>query len=367
MVTKKKSLKKQKKIKAIKKTPARKIGKVKKATPKKKAQKALPKPAKKKQVKKEVKKPIKKKIIKKEVKVQGKAPKKVIEFKKPIKAVKEAIKKEIKKTLTKKISKKGVKEKDKAELKTVKRIVEEAKYSHDTNKPVEYEKNNCSTPCVCDPYKTPIDPPHCYLKDRVILLVIDPKMIYTYWEIKPETFYEGKNRIGHDSDLTLRIYDVTNLESFNGYNAHYSWDVKVNDLIGGWYLRLGSSDKSLVVDIGVKNHNGAFYTLVRSNYNLVPRDTIAPAGKIYWMTVNELGEAIITEVEDFTDADLELLRRMLGEELCRMLMEGRYKEFMGASKVKENIFNIPDTLGGASDFASVKKVNTAADLIDPKE
>jgi hypothetical protein len=390
----KKTAKKAKLKKEVKKTAKKKVVKkavkkdTKKTTKKPDVKKTAKKTAKEKVVKKAPKKVAVKKITKKIVEKPSvkKVPSKSAEKKVMKKAVKKVVKKEAlekdlkskpsktikvpsaKKTV-KKVKKSSVKSKEKKKdtEKSVKSLVEESKYSHEDKKTHQHEKTSLTPSFYEDPYKTPIEPPNSYLKDRIVMLVIDPKMIYTYWEIKPETFNEGKNKIGGDGSLVLRIYDVTNLDSFNGHNAHHFWDVGVNGLIGGWYLRLGSSDKSLVVDIGLKNMSGHFHALARSNYNFVPRDTMAPQGKIYWMTVNEFGEAIITEVEDFTDKDLELLRRMLGDELCRLLMEGRYKEFLGASKVREHVFSIPETLGGASDFSSRKKENQKIDLEDPKE
>jgi len=209
-----------------------------------------------------------------------------------------------------------------------------------------------------DPYATPVEPPGVYLKDRIILMVIDPGFVYVYWEVKPETLEAGKNFIGHDSGLVLRVYDATSLESFNGYNAHHHWDIPVHDRVGGWYLRLGHPDKTLVVDVGLKNSRGDFYNLVRSNFASVPRNTVAHTEKIYWMTVNDEGEAVITEVEEFTDEDLELLKKMLGEEMYKRLMKGKLTEFLGSSMVRDLFLEINPAPGGASDFAKLSGVSS---------
>jgi len=70
-----------------------------------------------------------------------------------------------------------------------------------------------------------------YYIDRVVILPIDPKFAFTYWEVKEDTLTHFFQMHGYDSKLTLRIYDVTNIE-FDGYNAHEWWDVKYTIVLG---------------------------------------------------------------------------------------------------------------------------------------
>lgn len=331
----KKTLKKAKKKKnKVKKT-------LKKATKKKvkKLKKKLKKVAKKKTVKKaKKKKQVKKKLVRKSTKGKKTAKKaaKASGTKKPLK---KTVKKKIKKkALSKKTKKIAAPKKKKTVKKELKEEVSEKKFYSSSVEKREHP---------FDPFETPIEPPGAYLKDRSVLLVIDPKFVYVYWELKAETFEMGKNSIGQDSELVLRIYDVTALDTFNGENAHHSWDIPIHSTCGAWYVRLEHADKTLVLDVGLKNSSGLFYTLLRSNYASVPRNNMAKTDKIYWMTVSPEGNAVITEVEDFTDDDLELMKKIMGEELYMRLLKGRLTEYLGSSQARELFYEMTVTSTGS--------------------
>jgi hypothetical protein len=368
MVTKKKKIVKKKVVK--KKVTKKKVAK-KKVTKKKVVKK---KTAKKKVVKKKVtkKKVAKKKVTKKKVVKKKTAKKKVVKKKVAKKKVvtkkatkKKVVKKKVakKKVVAKKATKKKVVKKKVAKKKVVKKKVAKKKISKKNAAPKKLAPKNTeeriivSTPPksvhdekvhIWDPFATPIEPPSAYLKDRSILLVIDPHFVYSYWEIKPETVEHGKHMLGGNSQLVLRVYDVTSLESFTGNNAHSFWDIKIKNYIGGWYIRVEHPDKNFVVDVGLRNENGDFYTLVRSNYGGAPRDTLAPPGKIYWMTVTPEGQTYISDVEEYTKEDLELLRIMLGEDLYARYLKGSLTEFLGSSQIRDQFFEIKVTPIGSS-------------------
>ncbi len=81
--------------------------------------------------------------------------------------------------------------------------------------------------------------------------------------VREETlnYYLGVH--GYDSKLTLRVYDVTNVD-FNGHNAHEWWDVEIYTRVGTWYLKHYRGDRSLAVDIGLVSSDGVFHAISRS-------------------------------------------------------------------------------------------------------
>jgi hypothetical protein len=164
--------------------------------------------------------------------------------------------------------------------------------------------------------------PWGYGKDKVVLLPIDPHFIYTYWEITEHKFNDFRNRVGWDSRLTVRVFDVTALTNFNGNNAHRIWDIDVYERIGSWFMKLDRDNLDVVIEVGLKKPNGEFVSLDRSNYVKLPRLGLAPHGPIQWMVVDRHFQAVITDVEHLTEEDLALLRKMLGDEFYRQWMKG---------------------------------------------
>jgi len=180
-----------------------------------------------------------------------------------------------------------------------------------------------------DPMKTEELSPLYYI-DRVVMLPIDPKFAFAYWEVKEDTLNHFFQMHGYDSKLTLRIYDVTDID-FDGYNSHEWWDVEIYNRLGTWYLRHFRSDRSLIVDIGVVSTDGNFHVMARSKSIYFPRDHMVAPGKILWMLVDEFGNKVISEIEDYTDEDLRLLRKILGEDRFKLFMKGGLDVFLGGS------------------------------------
>ena len=193
--------------------------------------------------------------------------------------------------------------------------------------------------------------PFEYHKDRIALLVIDPNFFYVYWEVTHRKQHETQAMAGWDSHLTLKVYDVTDIR-FNGFNAHSSVDVDIYERIGCWYIRLDKANRDLVVDIGYKNSAGQFFLMTRSNFAKLPPVHMAPEGPIKWMAVDDLGNYVITDIEEYTDADLILLRKILGEDLFRRFLTGDFRGmlfstvFKKVPNIKEISFEFPTSSFG---------------------
>ncbi len=304
--------------KVAKKTAVKTVKAVKKSvskTTKKTVEKKTP--AKKTTVKKaETKKPAVKKIIVKKAEVKKTAVKKTVAKKAAVK--KPAVKKVAVKKTTVKKPKVLVKVKEPDY-----RINEELTLT-------KYETGAHTSPQVYhkDPMHTE-EPPHGYDVNRVVILPVDPKFAFIYWEVRQDTIDSVRHAFG-GGKLTLRVYDVTNIE-FNGYNAHEWWDMEVHHRMGTWYLRHHKSDRNLMVDIGIKSHDGNFHAISRSRAIYFPRDFMVGPGKILWMLVDEFGNKLISDIEDYTDADLELLKKLMGAERFKRFMKGGLDIFLGAS------------------------------------
>lgn len=184
------------------------------------------------------------------------------------------------------------------------------------------------------------DLPGEYGNDRVALLVIDPRFVFSYWEIKNDTLKRAMEQAGFGAKLTLRFYDIT---STGNPETSPSWDVEVFDRLGNWYLKLSHPGQRVCLDVGVKKTSGEFLHIARSNVMRLPQETLARPGPIKWMIVTPSGEKLISETEEYTDADMELLKKILGPYFYDLLMRGRFASIMGSSI--EAIFYDISTLG----------------------
>jgi len=168
--------------------------------------------------------------------------------------------------------------------------------------------------------------PSSYNKDQAVILTVSPHFVFAYWEVTNNSMHEAVSKIGYNTKLTLRFYDIT-LSSNPDHSPH--WDIEVFDRLGNWYLKLDYPEQKLTLDIGLKNEFGNFYPLTRSNTIKLPRTTLADPGPLKWMIVTDLGDKITTDIEDYTDADLELLRKILGPHFFDLLIKGKFSTLEG--------------------------------------
>lgn len=170
--------------------------------------------------------------------------------------------------------------------------------------------------------------PYEYGKNQATLLVVDPKFVFTYWEIRQDTVNDAQHKLHGHGKLTLRFYDITN--THKPEISHY-WDVEVFDRLGNWYLKLGHPEQLLCLDVGLKGPHGEFIVCTRSNIMKLPPQSLARPGPIKWMVVTPDGGKMISDVEEYTDADLALLKKILGPYFFDLLMRGRFASIAGSS------------------------------------
>lgn len=170
--------------------------------------------------------------------------------------------------------------------------------------------------------------PSEYGKDQVKVLVVDPRFVFTYWEVRHDTFSKAASKMGHGAKLTLRFYDITNTDDLN---MAPNWDVEVFDRLGNWYLRLSNPEQKICLDVGLRSASGEFWRFARSNVMRLPAQSLAKPGPIKWMIVTPAGDRLISDVEEYTDADLELLKKILGPYFFDLLMRGRFASIAGSS------------------------------------
>jgi len=102
--------------------------------------------------------------------------------------------------------------------------------------------------------------PDSYGKTRVVLLVVDPNLVHSYWEVTPQQLRQAESQIGESSQPVLRFY-----------GAGESFDVEVDLRSRNWYVPLWSSGKSYYVDLGLRGGDGSFVRLAQSNAVHIPR------------------------------------------------------------------------------------------------
>jgi hypothetical protein len=98
----------------------------------------------------------------------------------------------------------------------------------------------------------PLDPgelPKSYGKNRLVLLPIDPYLLYAYWELAADPPPTAGAR------AVLRFHETPGRP----------FDVEIDLAAGNWYVHLWSAGKSYEADLGVRSEDGALNVLAHSN------------------------------------------------------------------------------------------------------
>jgi hypothetical protein len=108
--------------------------------------------------------------------------------------------------------------------------------------------------------------PEEYGENELILMEVDPSIVFVSWEVKPD---EISKRAGR---LNLRIYDVTGMDvdsSQHGSRFRSFFDIPVRNRVDSKFYELKMSGKAVFMEIGLL-HKRKFTPITRSNRVSIP-------------------------------------------------------------------------------------------------
>jgi hypothetical protein len=132
--------------------------------------------------------------------------------------------------------------------------------------------------------------PWGYGQNRITTLVMDPRRMYAYWEVRDDAIKAARAALGpggRDAWLNLRVYDISG-RIFDGTNAHSYFDVKVERHTRQWFFDIGKPTSTHCVEIGLKSHEGYFAKMARSGRVDFPRAGPGGPGPVEWLSVHEV-------------------------------------------------------------------------------
>lgn len=115
--------------------------------------------------------------------------------------------------------------------------------------------------------------PQFYKEDKIVVMVVDPWYIHTYWELKESSVNEaGIKLINQGADSFVKILRVYEIDAILGMSSIKNYfDIKLNDSAFNWYINTAMPGTSWCIDIGLLGNNGMFLAIARSNCVNTPR------------------------------------------------------------------------------------------------
>jgi hypothetical protein len=109
--------------------------------------------------------------------------------------------------------------------------------------------------------------PKEYGENELILMAVDPNVVFVDWEIKKEEVAEAKE------GLTMRVFDVTRSKSL-GLREDVFLNIKIEGRVGSGFFELRMPGREVAIEIGLYD-NGKFLPILRSPALLMPRLLVA--------------------------------------------------------------------------------------------
>src|SRR5207245_54830 len=109
--------------------------------------------------------------------------------------------------------------------------------------------------------------PDRYGRTELVLMVVDPLLLFSYWEVTPESLRQAQHALGTEMEgarAVLRFYDIS-LIHFDGTNAHHTFDIDIGLEARNWYVHLWTAEKSYCADLGFVARTGRFHAITRAN------------------------------------------------------------------------------------------------------
>lgn len=149
---------------------------------------------------------------------------------------------------------------------------------------------------VTTPILRNLELPVSYESNRIVLLPVNPHLVFVYWDLSKETY----SKLSNQSEVVLRLYDVTYI-NFDGSNAHRIFEAGIHlALTRNYYFHVPSSNADYLAELGFKA-GGKFVPLLRSNVARTPSDTPSSSVRQRWYVKGKyavkIGEPLLKPVE----------------------------------------------------------------------
>ena len=108
-----------------------------------------------------------------------------------------------------------------------------------------------------------VEIPQRYGDDRMVMMARDPWWLFAYWDLSPERMAEGVAWAqGRPHEGVLRVYDCA--------GAWQDSPVHLDQM--GHYLKVWAPGQQYVAEVGLRDQEGCFMPLLRSNLASAPPD-----------------------------------------------------------------------------------------------
>ncbi|MDA8240520.1 MAG: DUF4912 domain-containing protein [Nitrospiraceae bacterium] len=144
-------------------------------------------------------------------------------------------------------------------------------------KSLKTEKKASLPEALAVPKAGPRELPREYGENEVILMSVDPHVIFVDWEIKKEQAPDG-------TPIIMRVFDVTPGEGSSGFHRDRFFDLNLDGRIGSEFFEIGMPGREVTIEIGFcqgENFSAVLKSEKVSMPELVVPDELGIAQKLF--------------------------------------------------------------------------------------
>lgn len=105
--------------------------------------------------------------------------------------------------------------------------------------------------------------PEEYGENELLLMEVDPLIVFVSWEIKPGDIS------GETGRLNLRVYDVTGINFFSSPAGGF-FDIPLRERVDSKFLDIKMPGRDVIMEVGLLQPEGTFKAITRSNKVSMP-------------------------------------------------------------------------------------------------
>ncbi|OGQ23600.1 MAG: hypothetical protein A3I05_02570 [Deltaproteobacteria bacterium RIFCSPLOWO2_02_FULL_44_10] len=147
------------------------------------------------------------------------------------------------------------------------------------------------------------------------IVTTEQGFVFSYWDIDHTTLQKAIEQLGPSSKLLLRFYDISQTTDLT---KAPKWDLEIYDRNGNWYLKLDNLNQRLCFDVGIKNRDDQFRSLIRSNVMSLKKNHL-------------MSDPKFTQSTDPTFAREISPKRLFGPYFYELFEQGRLHEIVNSS------------------------------------
>ncbi|PLV60170.1 DUF4912 domain-containing protein [Thermotoga sp. KOL6] len=151
-----------------------------------------------------------------------------------------------------------------------------------------------TTPSKMKEIKVDLTLPRTYNKNKLVLMPVNPYVVFAYWDFDKETYHMMKQK-SKEGRAIIRLYDVTFIR-FDGTNAHRIFEYRLDEATleaANFYFQVPMPKADYLSEMGYIDEEGKFVPVLRSNVVRTPAASPSTSSRERWYSLKDKKRRVV--------------------------------------------------------------------------